>query len=56
MTLALSLSKSSRSLGEEIEMETGLDDGGRAGSGGCKSEQKRGCEFLGRGGKLPSHL
>lgn len=38
MTLALRLLKSSGSLGEEIEVGTGLDDGGRAGSEGCKSE------------------
>lgn len=38
MTLALRLLKSSGSLGEEIEVGMGLDDGGRAGSEGCKRD------------------
>lgn len=47
---------SSRSLGEGIEEGTGPDDGGRAGSKGCRSEQKMDCQLLGTGGKLSSHL
>lgn len=56
MTLALRLLKSSGILGQEIEVWTGPDDGGRADSEECRSEEKLGCGFLGRGWKLPSHL
>lgn len=56
MTLTLRLLKSLGILGEEIEVGTGPDHGRRAGSEGCRSEYKLDRGFLGRVGKLPSHL
>lgn len=55
MPLALRLLKSSGILRQKIEVWTGPDDSGRAGSEECRSEEKLGCGLLGRGGKLPSH-